>query len=187
MRTMTINWTEDLRETICARISEGQSIRTIGADRAMPSARAIHRYLAADETFWQQYARARIVRAESWADEIVEIADDASNDWMERERKDGSFETVVDQENIQRSRLRIQTRQWLMGKHASTQYGDKVEVDVSGEIDVTRLSDAELVSRTRAHLASIGVDVATGALLLGHAEVEPDADRRDDQGDDDAF
>ena len=40
---------------------------------------------------------------------MLEIADDARNDWMERQRQDGSTEIKFDKENVQRSRLRIDT------------------------------------------------------------------------------
>ena len=60
---------------------------------------------------------------ERYAEEIIEIADDAKNDWMERE----GFKTL-NQEHIQRSRVRIDTRKWLMAKLMPKKYGDRVEV-----------------------------------------------------------
>jgi len=64
---------------------------------------------------------------EAWADEIVEIADDGSNDWMQRRLKDGSDETVMDHEHVSRSRLRVDTKKWLLSKLAAKTYGDKVQ------------------------------------------------------------
>ena len=44
------------------------------------------------------------------AGEIIEIADDVTNDFMKRKRADGSEETVLDSEHVQRSRIRIDAR-----------------------------------------------------------------------------
>lgn len=46
------------------------------------------------------------------ADDILDIADDGTNDFIERQE---GFE-VVNSENIQRSRLRVDTRKWFMSK-----------------------------------------------------------------------
>jgi len=52
--------------------------------------------------------------AEPFAEEILEIADDARNDWIERKRKDGASERVLNNERIKRSELRVNARKWLM-------------------------------------------------------------------------
>jgi hypothetical protein len=64
-----------------------------------------------------QYTRAREALAEFWADEILEIADDATNDWMGRQRQNGSIETVVNKEHIERSRQRITPGNGFCLKH----------------------------------------------------------------------
>jgi hypothetical protein len=61
------------------------------------------------------------------ADELLEISDDASNDWMARRAKSGDIESVPDNEAVQRSRLRVDTRKWLMGKLKPKKYGDKIQ------------------------------------------------------------
>jgi len=54
---------------------------------------------------------------------------------------------------------------WLMSKHAPRRFGDKVEVEVSGNMDVKNLSDAELEARTRARLVALGVELVAPLLL----------------------
>jgi len=78
--------------------------------------------------FREQYARAREGRAWLWADEILDIADDGSNDWMDREigrDKEGDPVTirVIDHEHIMRSKIRIDTRKFLMAKFLKTTFG----------------------------------------------------------------
>ena len=78
--------------------------------------------------FASQYARARELGYLAMADEIQGIADDGFNDWMERKKRDGSTERVIDQEHIQRSRLRFDARRWLLSKALPKIYGDKLEL-----------------------------------------------------------
>lgn len=89
----------------------------------MPDFSTVKRWLRRKglEEFRAQYAQAREDRAHLWAEEIVDIADDGSNDYYER---DG--EQVVDHENIQRSRLRVDTRKWILSKLLPKEYGDSV-------------------------------------------------------------
>lgn len=111
---------------ICARMAEGQSLREICRDEAMPGQRTVFQWLQKHSEFAQQYAKAREQLLEHWADEIVEIADDGSNDWIERQNRDGSTYEVVDQEHINRSRLRVDTRKWLMSKLGPKKYGERL-------------------------------------------------------------
>jgi hypothetical protein len=69
------------------------------------------------------------------AEEALEIADDGSNDWMERRRKDGSTEEVVNSEHVQRSKLRIETRLKLLAKWSPKRYGDKQTHSIGGDPD----------------------------------------------------
>ncbi len=162
---MTIPYSDEVGEAICVRLIEGESLREICEDPDLPSQRTVYRWLAAERTFWQLYARAREAQMDRWAEEIVEIADDASNDYIERTGTDGEVERVLDPEAVQRSKLRIDTRKWVMSKLAAKRYGDKVAVDVTGSVEVSALSDAELEARTRARLVALGVEGAAPLLL----------------------
>jgi hypothetical protein len=86
----------------------------------------------------EQYTRAREAQADRIFDEILEIADDASNDFMARKSggEEGA-EEAVNHENIQRSRLRIDARKWMAGKLAPKKYGEKIEANVSGSLQIT--------------------------------------------------
>ena len=72
--------------------------------------------------------------AEFWADEIMDIADDGTNDYVERESDSGT-QVVCDQEHIQRSRLRVDTRKWFLSKLLPKKYGDRTALDVKGDIN----------------------------------------------------
>lgn len=78
-----------------------------------------------------QYARAKEVQSEHMAEEILAIADDGQNDWMERNGAE-SAGWAVNGEHIQRSRLRVDSRKWLMSKLAPKKYGDRVTQEMTG-------------------------------------------------------
>lgn len=86
----------------------------------MPTASAVTQWCAKDEDFSTRYARARGEGLEVLADEIIEIADDSSADTIETE--DGPKQNT---EFINRSRLRVDTRKWLLSKLRPDKYGDR--------------------------------------------------------------
>jgi len=100
----------------------------------MPAVGSVCRWLAENDGFREQYARAREAQADTLADEILDIADDGTNDWMARE--DGSLEYNGD--HIQRSRLRVDARKWIASKLKPKVYGERQQSDVnlSGQLDV---------------------------------------------------
>lgn len=110
----------------------------------MPARSTVQSWLAKHEEFSDQYARACQIRQEELFDEIFEIADDGSNDWMDRQVGDQTVE-VVNQEAIQRSKLRIDTRKWALSKMNPKKYGEKLDLNHEGGISVNIIGkDAEL-------------------------------------------
>ena len=137
----------------------GESLRSICRDETMPARSTVHLWLAKDVAFSDHYARACDVRAEEVFDEMFEIADDATNDYMLQASKDAGDEDGVslkagfNGENVQRSRLRIDTRKWALARMNPKKYGDKITNEVVGkdggpiasvQIDAKKLSKAQL-------------------------------------------
>lgn len=83
-------------------------------------------WVAAYPAFASKYHAARISQAHYWADEIVVIADDSEGDHVTRTRPDGSEYEAVDADHIARSRLRVDTRKWLLSKVLPKVYGDRL-------------------------------------------------------------
>jgi len=112
----TSEYTQETADSICEQIADGRSLRSICADVGMPDKATVFRWLAAHETFRDQYARARESQADSLFDDILEIADTA--------------------EDAQLARLRVDARKWMAGKLKPKVYGDKIGLDHSGSITV---------------------------------------------------
>ncbi len=137
-----------LATRICTRLAGGESLRHICGDAKMPAESTVHGWLVADEhkDFAARYALARCLQADFFADEILEIADDADNDFTAG--KEGG--KVVNHEHISRSRLRVDTRKFLMGKLDPKKYGDKLQHtgDGGGPIrlrpDLSKLTEKQL-------------------------------------------
>ena len=135
----------EIADAICEQLSQGKSLRSICKLDGMPGISTVVRWLFDEKCkyFWVQYARAREIQAELLADELMDIADDSTNDYMEQEREDGSKVDRLNAENIQRSRLRIDTRKWVASKLLPKKYGDKTEVVQTGTIEhVHRTTDS---------------------------------------------
>lgn len=101
----------------------------------MPDRRTVFSWLLKDEfeAFRHQYTRARELQAEAFADEMSDIADDATNDYMSSVDDEGGVGYKLNGENIQRSRLRVDTRKWIASKLKPKKYGDKLEL--AGDAD----------------------------------------------------
>lgn len=128
-------YTQKIADEVCNRISQGESLRNIVKDKHLPSASTICRWLL-DESkkeFWEQYEKARNIQAELMFEELLDIADDGTNDFMEREYKDGGTYITKNDEAIGRSRLRVDTRKWYLSKVLPKKFGEKVDVTTNGK------------------------------------------------------
>ena len=133
------SFTQEKADAICERLSDGESLRSICRDDDQPATTTVLRWLRDNEPFRIQYAYARDLQADAIFDEMLEIADDGNNDWMEKLSKDGqSVGWVLNGEAVQRSKLRIDSRKWIASKLNPKKYGDKVETQHSGTIEVVR-------------------------------------------------
>lgn len=126
-------YTQQLADRICEELSLGFSIRTVCKPDEMPAISTFFRWMRENEEFQKQYARAKQEAADAMAEDILDIADDGTNDWMEAQRKDGSTYYKPDYETIQRSKLRVETRKFLMAKMKPKRYGEKIDVTSDGE------------------------------------------------------
>lgn len=122
-------FTQELADAICERIADGESLRSICSGDDMPNKATVFRWLAADKIFSDQYARSREAQADSLVDDMLDIADDGRNDWMERrDDEGGNLGWKENGEALKRSQIRIDARKWLAGKMRPKKYGDKLGI-----------------------------------------------------------
>lgn len=140
-------YTEAIGDKICERLINGESLRRICLDDGMPSPALVCKWLAdpENERFREQYAHARDAQADTLADEIIDIADDGSNDYMGEDEK-------YNGDAVQRSKLRVDARKWVAAKLKPKKYGDKLDVTSNGK----RLDIAAVVEAGRKRAAERG-------------------------------
>jgi len=126
----TSTYTQEVAERICEQLADGQTLRQVCKADDMPPESTVRRWVLDDrEGFAAQYTQAREIGYHVMADELLEVADDAQNDWMERQDDGDKLTYVLNGEHVQRSRLRLDTRKWLLSKALPKIYGDKQQID----------------------------------------------------------
>lgn len=126
-------YSKEIADKICSRLAGGESLRVICMDEDMPTASTVYLWVLDDkEGFSDKYARAREMQAEVMFDEILEIADDGSNDLMTITKGDKTYE-LENKEVTNRSRLRVDSRKWYLSKVLPKKFGDKLDVTSDGK------------------------------------------------------
>lgn len=128
-------YNEKLAQEICARLADGESLRKICRDPHMP-ARSVVLSWAIDlkHPFSAQYAMARDIQADTWADEIVDIADETDS---------------TDKAGVMKGRLQVDTRKWIASKLKPKKYSEKIVQEHvgkdGGDLFDTKLSEEEMI------------------------------------------
>lgn len=117
-------YTEEIGCLICEKLSEGTPLTKVCKEEGLPSQSSVYRWLPLHEDFRLRYQAARADQAHAWFAEMIEIADDASGDFIED--KDGK--TLVDHENINRARLRVDARKFAVSRLLPSVYGEKLGI-----------------------------------------------------------
>lgn len=126
-------YTNELADSICRRLAAGESLRRICMEEDMPNADTVYQWVIEDrQGFSDKYARAREIQAEVMFDEILDIADDGSNDYMTITKGDFSY-NIEDKEVTNRSRLRVDSRKWYLSKVLPKKFGDKLDLTSDGK------------------------------------------------------
>jgi len=143
------DYTPELAAQICELLSQGKSLRSVCREDSMPCAASVFLWLRKYPEFSEQYAKAKEESADALVEDILDIADDGSNDWMEQKDKEGALEGWRQNgEALQRSRLRVDTRKWIASKLKAKKYGDKLDVEHSGKLSIEQLVADSLVGRS---------------------------------------
>lgn len=112
-------YNEELAKRICQKIACGESLRSICANQDMPARGTVIRWVLTKDNkgFRDQFDAACQGRAELWAEELVDLAD------------------ATDPGEVQKAKLKIETRKWVMSKLLAQRYGDKLEVKQTGKVE----------------------------------------------------
>jgi hypothetical protein len=144
-----VAFSQEVFDSICTQIADGKSLRSICAQDGMPTTTSVMRWLKEDDggELREQYTRAREAQADTIFDEILEIADDGRNDWMEQRGESEGY--TLNGEHVQRSRLRIDARKWMAGKLRPKVYGDKLALGGADDLPPIRTESAADLLRAK--------------------------------------
>ena len=121
-------YTAEIADEICRRLADGQTLPRICADPRMPARSTVIQWVIEDrEGFSDSYRASRELQRDAWADDMVDISDDGRNDYRMKVTRGGEEIEVFDRDNVERSKVRVSTRQWLMKVGSPQKYGDKIE------------------------------------------------------------
>ena len=123
-------YTPAVAREICDRIASGESINSIGTHKHLPTARNIEKWLLDPnkKAFKKLYEQAKKIQMALMAEQLIDIADNGDNDWVKRENKEGEAWWKLNGENINRSKLRVETRKWILARMMPKIYGDRIDV-----------------------------------------------------------
>ena len=127
-------YNQAIADYVCEQLALGRSLLSITRDplEGMPAESTLRDWEKTYAEFGANSTRAREYGCHRMAAECLEIADDGRNDWMEREAG-----PQLNSEHVQRSKLRIETRMRLLGKWLPKVYGDKIEHEHKGSVNIT--------------------------------------------------
>lgn len=130
---------DEVFQKILALIEDGYSVAAICQMEGMPTFDTVWRRINADPSFSDSYSRARERRADRYLEEISSIADNATDDVAEIMTKKGEI-SAVNRQAIERAKLMIATRQWVMAKLNPKKYSESAKVEHSGKIEIPGIS-----------------------------------------------
>jgi hypothetical protein len=126
-REASVIYPDEVWAELLLQLMNGLTLREACKIEGMPTEAMVRKRAVEDPSgFGAHYTRSREIGYLGMADEILEIADNGSNDWMKRNDPENEG-YAYNGEHVMRSRVRIDTRKWLLAKALPKIFGDKVD------------------------------------------------------------
>jgi len=136
---------ENMFENFIEQVYRGRSLRAlVEDDHRVVSYEDFLRWIKRDPQRSERFKEAQEMRTEFLAGEILEIADGVESI------------DAASPDTVNRDKLRIDTRKWLMGAHNRKRYGESKQIELGGTISITealqqaqaRVIEAEVIDIT---------------------------------------
>lgn len=141
-------FSQAIADEICRRLICGEYLKDICNEDGMPSVGNVYYWRHTNDIFRAQYEGARQAQAEAIFDEILDIADDKSDDWIQTK-----FGPKFNKEAAARSRIRIHARENMIGRLNPKRFGEKSQLDITssdGSMSPATMSDEAKAARIKA-------------------------------------
>ena len=139
-------WPSERVEEFLILIARGRTMERAAdkMDMGKKSLGQLYSLCLNDTVYRKMYDEAREMQAETFVDDILNISDDSDNDRQENGK--------INHEVVNRSKIRIEARKWIMGAMVHKRFGDRKQLEHSGEIN---LNHAALLSGGRRRLEKL--------------------------------
>ena len=127
------SFTQHIADVICTRIAEGESLREIVKTEGMPDRVTVYRWLLDNESFCNQYTRAREEQADTLADEILAISDESPEVDYIKDKHGNVIDIKIDSGYVAYQRQRIDARKWVAAKLKPKK--DSENIKLSGDAE----------------------------------------------------
>jgi hypothetical protein len=124
---------EDTFNDILSEIEQGNSLISILRRKEFPSTATFYQWLEADEDKAKRYVRACEIRADVIFEDIIDIADHSAEDHT----------PFTGANVVQRDRLKIDARKWIVAKLHPKKYSDRVYQDITTHQEQPLFPDVE--------------------------------------------
>ena len=143
---------QEILDKVCDELEKGLSLRKSLEKIQGPPRKTFFEWIDADSAKRNQYARACEDRADALFEEIINISDDNAGDSY----TDEEGNERANHANVQRSRLRVDSRKWILSKMMPKKYGDKLDLTTDGES--MNMSPEERQQRIKELIAKANAD-----------------------------
>ena len=122
-----MKYSPEIAERICAELARSGSMREVCRMEGMPDRQSIANWMVNDPDFSAKCARAKAIGIDEYVEQTIEIAD-----------------ARMEPADVPQAKLRIETRRWLAERMLPKVYGPKAGLELSGIVEMSKLSDGEL-------------------------------------------
>jgi hypothetical protein len=123
-----IVYSDEIGARVCKDLASGMTLRAVCRQPGMPKPSTVIGWAINEEhPFYGRYEQARLIGYTVMADDVIDISDDSGGDYVEKTGPNGETTRVFDSENVARSRLRVDSRKWVLAKALPKIYGDRIE------------------------------------------------------------
>lgn len=130
VHTGTRDWDDEIVTAILEMIASGHSVRAACIEVDVHES-TFRRWVVQDfQGLAAQYAHARALQAEAWADKIIELSEVVKLGTVKtvRDTTDGPMTEIVTKDMVERAKLQIDALKWLLAKLHPKQFGEHLPV-----------------------------------------------------------
>lgn len=135
--TQSFPYSHELAVYICQQLATPRTLKDIlDNDPGMPDTNTVSRWVLGNPEFKEMYHAARILQANSFADEVISLSDKV---WKKEELENPKILMAL----VTQLRVQVDTRKWYVAKVLPHVYGNNLPQDLVDKIEVVLKTETE--------------------------------------------